>query len=341
MGDAVTHLSGNWLVKLSAKFLDAAAVRSLVEPTIADLQHEVAQAGRDVSRARSAKLRGYSAVARLLFTNSFLWRTPMRRMFTVVILGWVGAALFYLLMFRYASGRFSLMTPFLLMAMATPIVLRQMNLATTFRAAFVNCLGVGVLMGTALYSLVIWKASATWSRPQPWYAFVVTYAFLMACIAVGSALAAAASVRPPVNANGFQRTLRHVATGCIAYALCDAALRLSSGFDVASALGWAFLLGFYFACVSLVVYVPVLLGARRLVPQTVMLAFVGALLCPVPVLAFAALQGRFQSSWTHWLQTPSSLAWSALPYLVGGAVLGWLLAAQSRQAVQPPLPSTL
>lgn len=340
MGDAVTHLPGSWLVKLSAKLLDAASVTSLVEPTIADLQHEVARAGRDVWRARSARLHGYSAVARLLFTSSLFWRTPMRRMITVVSLGWVGAALFYLVMTR-STPDIGPLTPFFVMAVLTPLVLRQMNLASSFRAAFVNCLGVGVLMGTALYSLVIWKASASWSRPQPWYAFVLSYAFLLACIAVGSGVAAAVASRVATGTTPVQHTFRHVAAGCMAYAVCDALLRLSFGASGAMALGWASFLGFYFACVSLLVYVPVLLGARRLVPHGVMLALIGALLCPVPVLAFPALQGRFHTVWAYWLATPSSLMWSALPYLVGGAVLGWLLAAPSRQAVQPPLPSTL
>lgn len=192
-----------------------------------------------------------------------------------------------------------------------------------------------------MYSLEVWKASAGWSRPQPWYAFVLSYAFLLACIAVGSGVVAAVASRVATGTTPVQHTFRHVAAGCMAYAVCDALLRLSFGASGAMALGWASFLGFYFACVGLVVYVPVLLGARRLVPHRVMLALIGALLCPVPVLAFPALQGRFHTVWAYWLATPSSLMWSALPYLVGGAVLGWLLSARSRQAVQPPLPSTL
>lgn len=339
MGNAVTPLPGTWLVKLSARFLDAATVAALVEPTIADLQHEVAQAGGDVSRSRSAKLRGYTAVARLLFTGSVFWRTPMRRMLTVVSLGWVGAALFYLVAAR-STPDLGRMTPFFVMAVLTPLVLRQMNLASSFRAAFANCLGVGVLMGTALYSWEVWEASAHWSRPLPWYALVLSYAFLLACIAVGSALAAAVASRVATGTTPAQRTFRHVAAGCMAYAACDALLRLSFGFGGAMALGLASFLGFYFACVSLVVYVPILLGARRLVPQRVMLALIGALLCPIPVLAFPALQGRFHAVWAYWLATPSSLVWSAFPYAVGGAVLGWLLAAR-RQVVQLPCPGTL
>jgi len=326
------RMPGSWLVQISARFLDRAAVESLVAPTIADLQYEVSEAGSDGWRLRLAQLRGYIAVARLVFATSVFWRSPMRRLLTVLSLGWVGAALFYLLIIRHTSGGPSRLTPFLLMAIATPVVLRQMNLASTFRAAFTNCLGVGLIMGTALYSWVIWDVSASGSKPLPWYALVLSYAFLLACIAVGSALAAAAASKAPANANRLQRTLRHVAAGCLAYALFDGVVRLWSGFPVISALGWAFFLAFYFGCVCLLVHVPILVGARHLMPQRVSLTLIGALLCPIPLLAFPALQGRPLTLWTYWLQHPTSLVWGALPYLVGGAVLGWLVATRSTPA---------
>ena len=324
-------LPGKRLIALSARAFDPATVQSLVEPTIADLQHEVSEAGNNPWRVAGAYLRGYAAVVRLLFASSLFWRSPMRRLSTVLALGWVGATLFYLLVFHGANGP-SRLTPFLLMAITTPVVLRQMNLATTFRSAFANCFAVGLIMASVLYALETRHVSATSSSPLPWYALMLTYGFLVACVTVGSAVAAAAAVRTPTNDKGLLWALRHVGASCVAYAVFDGALRLWFGSPIANAVGWASFLALYFGCVALLVHVPILLGARRLVQQRSMLALFGALLCPIPLLTFPVLQGRFGSLWALWSKTPSSAIWSALPYLFAGAVLGWMIAHQARRA---------
>jgi hypothetical protein len=351
------------LLALCARLLEPRAVRAVLEPTIADLQHEASEAGGNRRRLALACLRGYAAVARVVFTNSLLWRSPMRRLSTVFVLAWLGAALFYLPVAAHSNGPARL-TPFLFMAIVTPVVLGRMKLAASFRQAFLSCLAVGMVMATGLFVLEVSRASASGASAPSWFSFVLTYIFLVGCVAMGSAIAAAAAISVPTN-DGVQSSLRRVGACCIVYATLDGGVRLWSGAPVAHAVGWASFLTLYFGCVALLVYLPVLLGARRFlqrppaVASTVRLnaptvrlkattvrlkadttktqafvrtrrsgigALLGGLLFPVPLLAFPLLQGRFDSAWTVWSRTPSALAWSAVPYLVAGALLGWLLA---------------
>jgi hypothetical protein len=112
-------------------------------------------------------------------------------------------------------------------------------------------------------------------------------------------------------------------------------MRLWAGVPVTNAVAWASFLTLYFGCVALLVYLPLLLGARRFLQRPAAVALLGGLLFPVPLLAFPALQGRFESAWAVWSRTPVTAAWNALPYLAAGALLGWLLAEQAS-----PRPST-
>lgn len=109
---------------------------------------------------------------------------------------------------------------------------------------------------------------------------------------------------------------------------------LNSSRGVLHILGWSTFLGFFFAAVSIVVYLPLLLSVKRLIKVRPALALVGAMLFPIPLLVLPWLQGRFGSMWTYWIQNPSIFLWGSLPYVVAGAMLGWLLAGSSRRAMR-------
>ncbi len=71
-------MTGARLLAVAARILDERTLQALIEPTIADLQHEAGQApGR---HARVAALaRGYLAFARV-FVVALSWRVPMRKL---------------------------------------------------------------------------------------------------------------------------------------------------------------------------------------------------------------------------------------------------------------------
>jgi hypothetical protein len=86
------------------------------------------------------------------------------------------------------------------------------------------------------------------------------------------------------------------------------------------------------------VYLPVLVGAQRVVSVRLrrpVLAMLGALLFPVPLLALPLLQGRLDSTLRFLAGDPGTLMFVSLPYVLSGAVLGWLL-AQSREREAHP-----
>jgi hypothetical protein len=320
--------AGELILALASRVVDAATVDALITPTIADLQYEVACSGHDAWRSAAARLRGYAAVARLVMVNSVVWRSPMRRLFSVVTLGLIGAVLFYLPLPAGSTGPARLI-PFLLMALATPLVLRQLNLATSFRQTFNTCFAAGAIMGGSFLALELGRASLSRTRPLPWPVLAFGVCFLTLCVAGGSALVAAVAVSG--RSGSIHRVFRRIAAGASIYALFDVALRLYSGANVERAVGWAFFLALYFGCFSLAIHVPILTGIRRLVVNPLASTLVGALLCPLPLMLFPILQGRFAASWDSWLLNPSSFVFGAIPFLVGGAVLGWLTAAGGRR----------
>ena len=97
----------------------------------------------------------------------------------------------------------------------------------------------------------------------------------------------------------------------------------------AATVRFAIFLGFFFAAVAVTVHLPVLLAAQRRIGASSTrpsLALLGALLFPVPLLGFQLFQGHLISSWRFFAAHPGTLALVALPYVIAGAVLGWLLA---------------
>ncbi len=114
----------------------------LVEPTIADLQHEVAVAGQNRARRCLAYLRGCAGLFRVLITQFGTGRLRMRRWVMVLALGIAGAALLvglYLPGVNLLPGITQLVAPFLLPAIVIPVVLRRLGLGANFRQMSADC----------------------------------------------------------------------------------------------------------------------------------------------------------------------------------------------------------
>jgi hypothetical protein len=81
-----------------------------------------------------------------------------------------------------------------------------------------------------------------------------------------------------------------------------------------------------------ILYLPALLAARRVIHYRLPVAMIGAILFPIPLMGIPFLQGRVGSYARMLFQLP---VWEilavALPYLLGGVVLGWLLAKRQHE----------
>jgi hypothetical protein len=327
-------LPGDWLYETSRRFLDAATVESLVAPTIADLQYEVSHAGHCAWRVVLAHLRGHCAFMRLLFVHGIIWRFPMRRLITVLVLAGVGSALLMEIV-SVASGP-EVMSAYFLMAVLTPIALRFLTAGNSFPEMFVNCMGVGMMMGTVHLGSVFLSGAPF---PRPWYAFILSVSVMTGCIALGSALAASVASKPTTGSRpAYRRSMLQIVAASATFVACYSVIALwfayaRGSYRVFDTLSWATFLGFFFAAVSVAVYLPVLLGVGRVIRNQrarLLLAVFGAALFPVPLLSFPLLQGRFGSTWLFLLGHPQTLLLTSLPYVLAGALLGWLLAEHSR-----------
>ena len=79
----------------------------------------------------------------------------------------------------------------------------------------------------------------------------------------------------------------------------------------------------FFGLVAVAIYLPILSLTRGLVrnPRVAVIA-IGALLFPVPLLAFPLLQGRLELMVRALRGDPLAFLPMALPYIIAGATLG-------------------
>lgn len=259
----------------------------------------------------------------------------MRSAIAVFVLGVLGAvALVGAFRMRLGGSDAGVLAVFLLLAVLVPLVIRRVEPGRSYGRMLLACAGVGMIAGTALFG---WIAVAENHLRLPWHGVLWRYLFLSACVVLASALASAAAWKPTSSGGSiFRSSVLAVLLGATAYALSEVAITV--GFGVFR--GWradrisrqliaVTLLAFFFAGVALVVYLPVLAGLQRLLSglkSKSALAFVGAILFPVPVLARCLATGSFQITWEYWTRHPVTLLWISLPYVLAGAMLGWLLA---------------
>ena len=330
-------LPGTWLLALMARHLDEKTVESILVPTFADLQHETLRAGTSVPRRSVALVRGYAAIVRLLVWDGLLWRSPMRRLISVLVLGGVGAALVFSTngMSEIRAG----LGAVLLAVIAASAVFRVLKLGRSYRQVFLNCLGVGMIAGTSLLAWIVVVESLT---PKPWYSYALLYLFIIGWIGLASALAAALAWTPAPGAEPVhRRRLVPVVAASGTFAGCMIARSFVDGWrpynisNFMSLASYVAFVSFFFAAFALAVYLPVMVVAGRVAPRLAArlpLAVLGGLLFPVPFLGIPLLQGSAYNVGRLGLYNPLTLLWWSSSYILAGAVMGWLLAVRPHQS---------
>ena len=319
-------LPGERVYSLAERYLDAATIRALIAPTIADLQHETAEAGPHLGNRLFALCRGYLSVVSLFVHCQ--WRLPMRSLFAVLLLGAVGAVSAIITASSTHIGPAPL-AAILIVAAVSVAVLRFLRLGLTYRQAFRNCVGIGLIM-TMSYSG--WMIAVATRGGVPWYSYAMGLVFAALCVGFGSALAAAVVWEPPFGARPVMHTrCLQILTGCGVFAVVNifVVLLWHSGANLASRLSWTAFMFFFFAAVASVLYLPILLVARRVIHGRLPVAVIGAVLFPLPMFGVPFLQGRGPSAAKLVSALPSTEFLAvALPYVLGGAAIGWLLAGR-------------
>lgn len=315
---------GGWLYRIAEQHLDAESVQSLIAPTIADLQYEFGKAGPHRGSRTLALCRGYIAVVRLAIHSR--WRPPTRSLLVVFFFGVVGAVSAITTASTTRIGPAPL-AAVLSVAVVSVAVLRLMRLGLTYRQAFLNCVGIGLLM---MVPWAAWHVRDAGMVGVPWYAYPLILGLVALCVGSGSALAAAVVWEPPVGTRPVLRTTAiQILTGCGVYALANvlAWLLRGNGANPVLMVGRTAFGFFFFAAVASVLYVPVLVVASRLIRVRLPIAVMGAALFPIPMLGIPFLQGRvaFYARWLSRLPALDLIV-VALPFVLGGAVLGWMVA---------------
>ena len=123
--------------------------------------------------------------------------------------------------------------------------------------------------------------------------------------------------------------------GASVYAFVAALSRMWIAWDVLSLmsnLAAGAFMGFLFACVAALVHVPIILIARRTFGRPRSLALVGAMVFPFPMFTLFLLGGGWRAAVGFSAAVnPAVFLVTVLPYVLGGAAIGWSLAARSEQ----------
>jgi hypothetical protein len=187
-------------------------------------------------------------------------------------------------------------------------------------------------MGVTAYVWVVLDPRSAALR-MPLVGHVEGLVILFALVLFGSALAATLASQPFAPTRSvFGQIMAALLAGCGAFAVVSfigdahwypytrGSWPLSASFAVLEAL--------YFAVLSLVLVVPLLLVVRRRLPGPVPLAILAAVLFPLPLVAELFLWRGSRGVaflWNLLASSPAGFAARTLPWLVAAAVLGWCL----------------
>jgi len=308
-------MPGDRLRRVLAGWIDEATMRDVVDPTIADLQHEL---GSATAGARAAALRARACVDlfRALLLHGAGHAAPIRSAAAVVAIGVAGGLL-------YAKARLTVPDPrvfhsALLLPMAiAALALRFTGGARNYRRQFTALLAVSVL---------IWSVSAGFLQAASHVTLlhaVVGSSLNLGALAVLSAIGAAATWSPPGRP---APQLARLILGLLASAATAAGLYfLTVWLSGAPDRHWLIAAPFYvaiFAVPIAVTSLPMLFVARRWIGSSAGLASFGALVSPTAMMVVLWLEtGGLRAVVQCLHDAPVQSALMTIPFTVANGVL--------------------
>ena len=316
------NLPGDRLHRVLARWLSQRAVHDVVEPTLADLQHEVQEAGPNRRRQLIARCRGYGALSRALLLHGIESQTAVRDAVMILVLGLAGGGL-------YAWARGAVQDPriinsaFLLPMCAAPIALRLGGGGTNYRRTFAALLAVG---------LVMWAVSGGFVRTSfnmAWTTRAIATSVNFGVIGILGALGAAAVWTP---APGSIPAVRRLILGLLASAVTTTAVYDLGMWSVrAPEKVWAVAFPFYvtlFALPIVVTSLPILFVVHRWIRSHLGLATIGAVVSPVAMVVVLYFElGGSREVLKCLRDAPLDCAFMTFPFTIGNGVLAWSLSA--------------
>ena len=313
-----TKLPGHRLHRLLASCLDERVFTDIVEPTIADLQHEEL-AATTTSRRMVARLDAYVAIVRVLIRTEFEGPLMSVRAAIIIVLGFGGVLLANWARTQGMDGRVG-NSAILLPIFLTPVALRAIEDGRSYwRLLFGSC-----VVGAIICVGVEFGGSLSVSQPVGVRLLWIAIAGGMACGA--GAIAAVLAWSPPRQ---VAMRLRRNVTG-LAYAGVVAGtaffVRDFVGSHAAARVD-ALRIPFYACFFSLLLAatcLPLLLIARTWISRRSVLVLVALLSAPISIGAASMVDGNSPSAGLvacfNW-----SFLISSLPFMAGTAALGWFL----------------
>lgn len=312
------------LHRLLALIVDPDTLHHVVEPAIADLQHEAA--GSATATARSATiLAGYVAIARALVVSTAADPRSWLVAAAILSFGVVSATVWNAVRLTTGDPRIG-ESALLLPTFAVPVVACAIEGRRTYARLFALSVAAGGASVVALDVLV-----SSFGSPSL-LGHVVRLSNGVWSSTLTGALAAALAWGPfDAQARLFQRAMAALAYAAL---LCGVTFVLrNDGFSVQSARYFVMRAPFFvvlFAAMLGLTVLPLILIARCWLTRTSLLTLVGAACFPAPIIVAAIVDGaslpQSLANCLHW-SWPAFVA--GLPFLAGATTLGWLIGART------------
>ncbi len=323
---------GTRLHRWLATRMDRATFAALIEPTIADLQHEVEAAGDRPWPRRLAIARGYAAVLRVLAGHGFAWGGVLRRWGVVAAMGLAGALLMTWSQALHSEARIT-RSAFVFPMLLTPLVLRLSGAAAAFRPLMRAAIAAGMLMCLFGQGTVFIPGATVVLN-------IVRFVVLFLIVAFFASVGVSAAAVPHTFFQARRRQSIVAALAAASAAACVVLLRqaIVGPYEPRTLVAMTPFFVTFLAVVQLPAFFVTFIVSAVMSRATVALTLVGALCFPISTLVAARFDGGGISEVVGYLRfQPVLLLWHGLPFLIGGAVFGWMLARPIRavQVAQP------
>lgn len=308
-------LPGARLRRLVRRWLPATVSVDVLDPAVADLQYEAAQA-RTAAERRRIVLRGYTAIMRALVVAIEPGGVTRAALALSVLCG-IGALLVTTARAARVDGRV-LNSAILAPGMLAPVILRILGTTSSLRL-FVGSLIVAMLTPLVAAGIGAGTDAALWTTLE--HALVVL--LLFAPIA-----AAAAIVVGPDRATPPKRAVIAVSLGSGVATVAVLLVRWPHAEPLSRGLAMTPFFAALFALLFALTLLPLLLLARAFVTRPAALAIAGLVCSPGPLIAGAYIDhGTLRACLDSLHRTPASFAAWSLPFVAGAMAVGWRLPA--------------
>jgi hypothetical protein len=310
------RLPGDLLYRVLAHCVSSMWLRDVIEPAIADLQYEAAQA-EDAAARWGAILRGHLAVIRAVIVSGLEGGGVLRAALALTILSTAGTLLVTSALAARVDRRV-VNSAILVPALLAPVLLRALGTTSPRRLFAGSLLAAMTTLGFA------GGLGGEGGRP-----ILVNLARVVAPLLVLGPLSAAAGIiaAPKFPSPQVRRVLVALAVSGVVATLTFGLARWPRGVTLRAGLAMAPFYTSLFGALFGVTVIPILLIVRRWVRHRWLIVIAAFVCSPGVVVAAGFIDGRTARECLETLlHAPATFTISSLPFVMGALALGWRLA---------------